>query len=294
MFRIFRSRAVPARDYTPPVPRSFTEAESARVTLCIAHARTESANLVAEIIRAESAVQAGDEAGKKSTAGLLVRAKQVTAAHKRLSSAMYARCSRQFQGIQSHIQLTAFHQIELLCEDIAFFTKRGLSKQHIRAALLLAKESLHSLGSASEDMRPGYRDCGFTLPRFTSNCEQRLLEYRVELCRTQWQFEMQKMRTRLDAAVASLTGTNERAVPQIEALKERLAAVQFYYDRYATAHFNNTGRLLGEHSLINFDERALRRAKDLLEDVTTASKAKTQRDILAASLTATQHELRAA
>ena len=294
MFRLFRSKAAPARDYTPPVPRSFTEAESARVTLCMAHASTESANLVAEITCAESAVQAGGDAGKKSTAGLLVRAKQVTAAHKRLSTAMHARCSSQFQGIEEHIQIYAFNQIELLCEDIAFFTKRGLSKQHIVAALLLAKESLHSLESASEDMRPGYRDPGYTLPHFPSHCERRLLEHRVELCRTQWQFEMQKMRTRLDSAVASLSSTNEQAVPQIEALKERLTAVQFYYDRYATAHFNNTGRLLAERSLFNFDERALRRAKALLEDGVIAAKAKTQRDVLAASLTATLCELRAA
>lgn len=281
--------------YTPPPPPPFSAAENARVILCQSQARTESAGLVAAITRAEAAVREGNtEQAKSEAAGLLALAKNVTSAHKRLSSAMYDRCSGQFDGIQENVQITAFEQVELLCQDIANFTRRGLAKEHVEAALVLARESLHSLESASKDLPEGYRDSGVCMPRFTSACEARLRQQRVELCRTQWQFEMRKMRTRLDAVVASLSGTDEAALPQIEALNERMDVVQFYYDRYGTAHFNTTGELLHEGSMWNFEEQALKRAKALLKDIVSAAKAKIQREVLVTSLTAAKAELRAA
>lgn len=290
-----RRRRHPETFYTSPPGAPFSAAENARVVLCQAQTRTESASLVAAITRAEEAAREGHtEQATSIAASLLALAKKVTAAHERLSSAMYDRCSDQFQGIQDKVQITAFKQVELLCQDIKNFTRRGLAKEHVEAALVLARESLNSLESASTDLPDGYRDHGGCLPRFVSACERRLLEQRVELCRIQWQFEMRKMGTRLDAVVASLANSSEAALPQIEALNERMDAVQFYYDRYGTAHFNNTGRLLHEGSMWNFEERALRRTKTLLNDIVAAAKAKTQRDVLAASLTAAKAELRVA
>lgn len=286
-----RSNAQRSLEVFSPPPPAFTAAESARVNLCLAQSQVESTALIEALFTAITALQNKTTNPRTIVAGLPPLATSLMESHKRLRSAMYERCRDQFDGIQNHVPEMAFKQISLLLEDAVFFAKRNLDTTHIIAALRMAHSALQSLSSARQDLNPEYRDPGFTMPYFESLSERQMKEERVRLCKIHWLAELQKMQARIDIALTTLSTTNEDASPVFVALSERLQAVKFYYERYGSAHYNQTGRLLYEGSIFDFNGTAFRRSNELLGDLVIAARTKMLRSVLTDSLTALKEQL---
>jgi hypothetical protein len=257
---------------------------NARVILCQIQARTQAGALIDALSSAIIALETSEADPRTVVASLPPLGSGVITAHKRLSSAMYDRCSGQSQGIRKHVPESAFAQVALLLEDARLFSLRSLNKVHIVSALTLARESLQALDSACDDLPEGYLDPGFPLAPFQPACERRMREARVGLCRTQCQDERRKMLKHLDLAITNLANTGEAVAPLVQALGERLKAVKFYCERYGSSHYNNSGCLLS-------GDASLRRAGELLDDVISAAKTRTPCDALAAALKAVNAEL---
>jgi hypothetical protein len=286
-----RSNAQRSFEVISSPPPAFTAAESARVNLCLAQSQVESTALIEAISTAITALQNKTTNPRTIVAGLPPLATSLMESHKRLRSAMFDRCRDQFAGIYDHVPETAFKQMSLLLEDAVFFAKRNLDTTHIIAALRMAHSALQSLSGACQDLNPEYRDPGYTMPPFESLSERQMKEERVRLCKIHWLAELQKMQARIDIALTMLSTTNEAAGPVLVALGERLQAVKFYYERYGSAYYNQTGRLLYESSVFDFNGTAFRRSKDLLGDLVIAARAKTPRSVLTDSLTALKAQL---